>query len=119
MKNDDVINLLVDGSAGVYAYSSLAKRYPLFIDSHTGRHTDLAEHLKNDAYIGEESIESVFDPDNEFYCENIDWLTCNNTLCVKHDNGEYWRVESIDGDIFAVNPKASWNDDIDNYEIIS
>jgi len=55
--------------------------------------------------------------DNEDWCENIEYIEYHNQLRVKNGNGTFWEVQSIDGDIFAINPLAEWDDEMEGYYI--
>lgn len=91
--------LLVDSANGIYAWDCLGKRYHLY-----------REDGNQFEYTGQ------FHPDNEFWCENIDF---EGYLYVKNDFGILWRIEDHEGDIFAINPNAEWNDETQQYEVNS
>ena len=81
--------LLVDGAAGIYAWKSMAERFPLFREGGTPLTSEEVEGLKGDDW-----------------CEQLDWL---GDLYVKADDAKLWQVYQ-DGDIWAVNPEAEWFD---------
>ena len=105
--------LLIDGASGIYSYHELINNYPLYLENGVIDKNGNVEYIKIENRLeGNDCTEGLFHPDNEEYCDNIDYY---EPLYVKKDNGEYWRVESIDGDIFAINPKAIWSDTEDCY----
>ena len=111
MKNEPM-ELLVDNHAGVYSYHNLAQQYPLYVTDEviTGyRYIDLATYLSRRADMEGETLETVFHPENEEWCENVEYLQSHNILAVQADNGDYWTVDAIDGDLWAINPKAVWD----------
>jgi len=99
------MTLLVNSSMGIYAYHDLAVMYRLFVGNKT-----LEE------FFDGESTDRVFHPDNSDWCENIDWAE-NNGLKVEDNQGILWRVESIDGDIWAIHPDAEWHEEDETYLI--
>ena len=107
------IMLLVDSAAGIYTYDSLVTRYPVYVGEDNRK--PLAEWLASNPDFLDETVDTVFHPDNEHWCDNIDTIE-NHGLYVQHtESGEFWRVESVDGDIFAVNPAAEWSDETETY----
>lgn len=111
----DTMQLLIDSHHGIYAYDVLRQSYPLFIRTVTYEplETYLAKHRD---YFGDEELRSIFHPDNDQWCENIDYLESHG-LYVQHENGSFWPVQSIDGDIWAINPDAEWNDETETYTL--
>ncbi len=107
----DAMVLLVNGAHGIYAWHSLANCYHLYIDGKDGLQT-LSEWMKGRGDFDNETIETVFHPDNEYWCENIDYLD-RTGLQVKMEGKEmYWNTfQSSDGDIWAVHPDSTWNED--------
>ena len=116
MKNNGPMVLLVDSHHGIYTHKVLAETYPLFM-AENGDHIPLLEWMNSRADFDGETLESVFDPDNEDWCENIEYIEYHNQLRVKNGNGTFWEVQSIDGDIFAINPLAEWDDEMEGYYI--
>jgi hypothetical protein len=114
--------LLVDSAHGVYAWHSLVTRYPLFVSDGPltrGQYVPFGEWLAARACMVNETIETVFHPDNEESSENIEYCAYNNILAVQNSDGSFWRIEQGDGDIWAINPLAVWNDETDSYEVQS
>jgi hypothetical protein len=117
----DTQTLLVDCAHGVYAWHSLVTRYPLFVSdgpATKGKYVPFVEWLTARADMDGETIETVFHPDNEQSCENVEYCAYHNILAVRHDDGSFWRIEQVEGDIWAINPLAVWNDETDQYELI-
>lgn len=114
------IELLVDDHHGVYSYHVLAQQHPLYVNDGplTGyKYIDLATWLSRRADMDGETLETVFHPDNEEWSENVEYLEYHNILAVEGDNGEYWQVMSLDGGIFAINPKVEWDYEKEEYYI--
>ena len=115
---NEPMELLVDNHAGVYSYHTLAQQYPLYVTDEviTGyRYIDLATYLDRRADMEGETIQTVFHPENEEWCENVEYLQSHNILAVQADNGDYWTVDAIDGDLWAINPNAVWDDSAETY----
>lgn len=100
--------LLVDSCHGVYTWHNLASRYPLFVGN---KHIPLAEYLLTS--MPDETIETVFHPDNPQWCENIDYM---NYIYVQNNDGTFWLVQQ-DEDIWAINPEAVWSEEEEDYII--
>jgi len=108
----DATELLVDGHHGIYTYHELARRYPVFVqegEEYILLDSKLAKSPEYDA-----DLSNVFHPDNDSWCENIDHFS---PLYIKSDKGEFWLVDSRDGDLFAVHPDAEWNEETETYEL--
>lgn len=105
--------LLVDSHHGIYCWHILATNYAdsLYIDREGGCY-DLFSDTITDI---DETIETVFHPDNAEWCENINWYQYE--LCIRHSSGEYWRIAQIEGDIWAIHPHATWDEDADTWVI--
>lgn len=100
MMNEDLMLFLVDSAHGIYAWHNLATRYPLFDEN--GNRLNL---------------EKEFHPDNEEWCENIEWFS-QNVYVKNKETDSLWQVEQSEhGDIWAINPLAVWNDDNQEYEL--
>ena len=119
MENEmlDTQTLLVSCEHGMYAWHSLVTRYTLFVSDGPEKYVPLHEWLAVRADMDGETLETVFHPDNEQSCENVESCAHYNILAVRHDDGSFWRIEQGDGDIWAINPQAVWNDETDQYEI--
>ena len=120
MKNENAVVLLVDSVHGVNAWRNLASRYPLFVQpKYKGRFEPLADWLINNSDIMGDSYtpENVFNPDDPAYCENVEYLSDKMNLSVLSDDNQYWKIEQIEGDVWAVNPRAVWSDNDDAYVI--
>jgi hypothetical protein len=115
---NDTQKLLVDCVHGINAWHNLASRYPLYVQpKHNGPFETFETWLQNNSDIMEgATLQTVFHPDNEDYCENIEYMDKLN-LSVQNDSGSYWRIEQSEGDIWAINPLAVWSDDLDAYEL--
>ena len=110
--------LLVDSAHGVYAWDSLAKQYPLYVQpTFKGPYVSFEKWLLNNSDVMDAAytVKDVFNPDNADYCENIEYMDKLN-LSVLNGSGEYWRIEQVDGDIWAINPRAVWSDENEAYE---
>lgn len=107
----DATILLVDGHHGVYTYNELVQRFTVYVECHD-KYIQLASKLSLDPQWEGVDSSSVFHPDTEDWCENIDEL---EPLFVKDEDGRPWRVESVDGDLYAVNPMATWDESEDVY----
>ena len=109
---------LVSDQNGVYCYHVLAKNFPLFVEYQQGIKTELSDFLLNNSDImgAHYTKDTVFHPDTAEWCENLEYLE-NLGLFVRADNGDYWRIESIEGTIWAINPKAEWNEEEDTYTL--
>ena len=111
------MQLLVDGSAGIYAYHSLVNRYLVYVFGAHGMQR-LSEWMKTRADFDYLDLDNIFHPDNGEWCENIDYLTITESLYVYDtDTHLYWFIESIDGDIWAIHPEAEWNDTSEQWEL--
>lgn len=114
MNNEPTV-ILVDCCHGIYAAHNLLQRYGdrLYIDDYEP--TPIEKWLKedNESHSTNETIDSIFNPDNESYCDNIDWLF--DRLLILSTSGEYWRVEWREGDIIAVHPDSVWSEEIDGW----
>lgn len=100
--------LLVDSACGMYAWHRLAINYPLFVNDGNGMES-LTDWLFRRADMDGETIETVFNPDNEQSYETIEYLEFHNGLYVLNgESGEHWRVEQIEGDIWAIAPNDVW-----------
>jgi hypothetical protein len=112
---------LIDGANGIYAYNELVSRYKVLVETEfEGRtiYKPLDEYLTdyNRAYSEElrpEFPETVFSPKNDVYLDNI--VSFEDKLFVRGDNGIYYRIVSDNGDIFAVDPRAEYDEESDTY----
>ncbi len=119
------ILLLVDGSAGIYAYDELVRRYEVFVyrdgidegsekgDLYESFEKYLERSNKDYPDLNPRNISTVFSPDNDGFLENI--VDFEGSLFVKGTDGVYYEVTSIDGDIFGVNPEADYDDITETY----
>lgn len=115
-KTREPMMLLVDSRHGVYTYDTLVKTYPLFM-AEDDKYIPLLDWMSSRADFDGETPETVFHPDTENWSENVDCIEYRNQLCIKTNAGEYWQVQSIDGDIWAINPSAEWSDETEEYYI--
>lgn len=118
--------LLVDGVHGVHAPRVLAIKHNLFIQNDRieaesvkigeNYFTPLSACIEHelDGFEGE-TIESFFSYENKFYAENVDYI--DNSMVMVEINGEYWRVEIDNGDIFAINPNAKFDHETEEYTL--
>jgi hypothetical protein len=111
---------LIDGARGIYAYNELVSRYKILVETDfEGRtiYRPLDEYLAdyNRAYPENrpEFPETVFNPKNDIYLENI--VDFEDKLFVRGDDNIYYRIVSDNGDIFAVNPRAEYDENTDTY----
>jgi hypothetical protein len=111
---------LIDGASGIYAYNELVSRYKILVETDfEGRtiYRPLDEYLAdyNRAYpkLRPEFPETVFSPKNDVYLDNI--VDFEDKLFVRGDNGIYYRVVSDNGDIYAVDPRAEYDEETDTY----
>ena len=120
MKNINAMEHLVSNQNGVYAYHVLAKNFPLYVEFQSGVKTELDDFLLNNSDVMNDyyTKSTVFNPNDERgeWCENIEYLT-HLGLYALSDNNEYWHIESIEGDIYAINPAAEWSEEDDVYII--
>lgn len=111
---------LIDGAVGIYAYDELVRRYKVLVETEFERRTiykPLDEYLTdyNRAYpeLKSESAETVFSPKNDVYLDNI--VDFEDKLFVRGDNGVFYRIVSDNGDIYAVDPRAEYDEETDTY----
>jgi hypothetical protein len=111
---------LIDGASGIYAYNELVSRYKILVETDFEGKTiykPLDEYLAdyNRAYpkLRPEFPETVFSPKNDVYLDNI--VDFEDKLFVRGDNGIYYRVVSDNGDIYAVDPRAEYDEETDTY----
>lgn len=103
---------VVDGAHGIYAWDSLVSRYPLFVLVEDD-YIPFEIWMKSTDGFKDETLKTVFHPDNEYWCENIDTMN-NQSLKLMYSAYSYWDIhQGESGDIFAVNPGAEWDDDAD------
>src|SRR5574340_480436 len=110
---------LVSSQNGVYCYHVLAKNFPLFVGFTGGKKQELSDFLLNNSDVmgAAYTLETVFNPDNPGWCENIDYLERLGLFVQSAMDETFWRIESIEGDIWAINPCAEWDDEADNYVV--
>jgi hypothetical protein len=111
---------LIDGASGIYAYDELVRRYSVLVETDfEGRtiYKPLNEYLTDygRAFPEDkvETLETVFSPDNADYLDNI--VDFEDKLFIRGDNGIYYRVVSDNGDIYAVDPRAEYDEETDTY----
>jgi hypothetical protein len=111
---------LIDGAVGIYAYDELVRRYKVLVETDfEGRtiYKPLGEYLTdyNRAYseLRPEFPETIFSPKNDVYLDNI--VDFEDKLYVRGDNDIYYRVVSDNGDIYAVDPRAEYDEETDTY----
>ena len=96
--------LLVDSNRGIYAWHYLATEYPDIYVRGDKVISKLDNWLINNSDIMEgETIETVFNPDNENWMENVDYLTGGSyVLCLIDDDSQSVDIEQSEhGDIWA------------------
>lgn len=105
----NVSSLVVDGSFGVFSWNRLVEAYSasLFVEN-ADTYIELESYLDGREDYKDESLETVFNPDNHLYCDNIDDLSDKLRLKV---GDEYWKILQEDGDIFAIHQDAIWDED--------
>ena len=111
---------LIDGAAGIYAYNELVSRYKVFVETDfEGRtiYKPIDEYLidygRAFPKLKSESAETVFNPNNDVYLDNI--VDFEDRLFVRGDNRVFYRIVSDNGDIYAVNPRAEYDEKTDTY----
>lgn len=111
---------VIDGAAGIYAYNELVRRYSVLVETDfEGRmiYKPLDEYLVDygRAYPEDkaETLETVFYPDNDDYLDNI--ISFEDKLFVRGDNGVFYQLVSDNGDIFAVDPRAEYDEETGGY----
>lgn len=97
--NHEPMKLLVDSHHGVYTYKVLAESYPLFHD--------------NGKPFTKSQVGTLLDVDDEYYWDDVEMLE----PYVRDNDGKLWRVESIEGDLFAIHPDAEWSDYLAAYYV--
>ena len=96
---EEVQTLLVNSANGIYAFHTLATNYDLY--------------SQEGIQYNKEVMIRDFNPDNEDYCDNVCYI--EQDLYVKEE-GKLYRVESIEGDIWAINPAAEYCCEFDSYK---
>lgn len=117
------VYLLVDGVRGIYSYDFLIKNYPIYVfdGKVEGGETYISfvDYLKREALNCAEceprTIEDIFNPENEEFSENISEFEFS--LYVKGDNGVFYEITSMNGEIFAIHPEAEYDDETETYII--
>jgi hypothetical protein len=111
---------LIDGANGIYAYNELVRRYKVLVETDFEGKTiykPIDEYLIDygRAYPEDkvETLETVFSPDNADYLDNI--VSFEDKLFVRGDNDVYYRIVSDNGDIYAVDSRAEYDEETDTY----
>lgn len=117
---------LVNSAHGIYAAKVLAETYELFFENN--RIVDSSVKIKDSYFtplkdciensfdgFEEESVERMFDPENEFFCENVDFI--QGGFCRVKINDEMWSVDTFDGEFFAIHPNAVWCSEKEEYTL--
>ena len=100
------MSLLVDGAQGIYAWHSLVTRYELVNKD--------GEPITE---IEGQPLAEAMHPDDENWGENADGLKDRLEARVKGSDGKLWRIEQIEGDIWAIHPDAEWDETQDTYTV--
>lgn len=110
------VSFLINSSCGIYGAQALIEIYgqELYVKVTTKRYQPLFEYIEECNYLNGETKETVFDPHNEKFNENLDHLFLNMSLSFKTEHG-YWPLEMFEGHIVAVNPDAVWDEAEDFY----
>ena len=88
----DTMELVIDGSAGVYAPKYFAELF--------------GTQLKN---VSKADLETLMEgPDDEWYWEA--WQNIEMNGAIEH-NGEDWTIYQYEGDVWLVHPDHEWEDD--------
>jgi len=113
---DQPVACIINSACGIYAAKALIEIWgeDLYVKVSTKRYQPLFEYIAECNYLNGETKETVFDPENEHFNENLDHLFLNMQLSIKTETG-YWRTEFIEGDIFAINPDAVWDHEQDQF----
>lgn len=115
---------LVNSAHGIYSAQVLAETHELFFS--TNRIAEESVKIGDEYFtplkvcleegfdgFEEETMETFFNPDNEFFCENVDFI--QNGLCVVKVDGVFWKVDSIDGEFHAIHLDAEWCHEKEEY----
>jgi len=116
-KGENVRELLIDGVAGIYAYNELVSRYTVYTYRDIPKEYEkLEDTLKREALNNPEEkpreIDTIFNPDNDEFIENIEDFTNNLYVSIE---GTFYSIESENGDIFATHPDADYEEETDSY----
>lgn len=111
MRDENAVELLIDGIAGIYSYNELINRYTVYSETPDGyeKFSDRIER-DNKALGRADTLETIFNPDNP---GNL--LRYFRGKLYVSIEGVFYSVVSIDGDIFAVHPDAIYDPDEDTY----
>ena len=99
------LELLVDSHHGIYCWQRLVEMYDA--PEYNLKFSQLPDEAEN--------YHRLFDPLNEQYCENIDWFCDDVEITL---GGLVYRVEQLDGDIFAIHPNAEWSEYLQEYRLV-
>jgi hypothetical protein len=117
MKNNNAMEYLVNSQNGIYAWDVLLNNFKVYVNDNKPH--ELKNWLMNNSdKMDGETIKTLFHPDNEHYCENIEFLNCGAYyLSIIDKQGIHWTIDQIDGDIWAIHPMAKWDEDKETYTI--
>ena len=110
---------LVNCQHGVYNYQILLSNYSdnIYVLGPKG-YMLFTDFLNWCADYPNDTIDTIFNPDNEDYCENIDHIEWAYPLHILNsDDGLYYRVECIEGDLWAIHPEAEYCEEEDTYKL--
>lgn len=121
-----ITKALVNSAHGIYAAEVLSQTHELLflnnriVDESVKIGIEYYTPLKNcieESFDGfeDETLDSIFNPTNDFFNENVDLI--QSGLCRVNLNGEYWMVDTFDGEFYAVHPDAVWDHDKNEYII--
>jgi len=106
MNNDNAMEHLVNSQHGVYAWDILLNNFEIYVNDNKPH--EIKDWLMNNSDIMEgATIKTLFHPDNEHWCDNLDYLNNGSFfLTVMDKNGTHWTIDQFDGDLYAINPLA-------------
>lgn len=108
---------LVSNQAGIYAANNLIHNFyeNLYLGAIENK-TPFNIAICNNVSFESETKETIFNPDNQYCDDNIEYCFYNiGLLILNNDDNLYYRIEFIEGDIFAIHPNAIWCEETENY----
>lgn len=122
-----VMQSIVNSAHGVYSASVLSETHALYFQNN--RIIESSVKVGDDYFtpfkdciesefdgFENETTESFFHPENEYFHENLDYIS--NGMCrVMMDDKQLWEIIEHEGELYALNPKAQWNEETEEYFI--
>lgn len=123
----EIMRPLVNSAHGIYSASVLVENHDVFFENN--RIVEESVKVGDDYFtpfkicissefdgFEDETVESFFHPDNQFFHENLDYIS--NGMCrVMMEDNQLWEVIEHEGEYFALNPKAQWDQENEEYFI--